>query len=211
MANKTSIALGLILFLFSCVSLFIGVVPLDIFGLLTGNFKQVEILLISRLPRLLAILSAGAGMSIAGLIMQQLCFNKFVSPSTGATITSAQFGILLAMLSFPYSTLLHKAIFSFISAIGGTWIFIFFIQKIKFKDVIIVPLVGIMFGNIIGGITEYLSYRYGMMQALSSWLVGDFSLIIRGRYCGNHYGKCGSYCWLNSLYRAYHTQYCVDV
>ena len=45
-----------------------------------------------------------------------------------------------------------------------------------------VPLVGIMFGNVIGGITNYLAYRYEMTQALSSWLVGHFSLVLRGRY-----------------------------
>ena len=38
-------------------------------------------------PRLLAILCTGIGMSVAGLIMQQLCSNKFVSPTTGATIS----------------------------------------------------------------------------------------------------------------------------
>lgn len=45
-----------------------------------------------------------------------------------------------------------------------------------------VPLVGIMFGNVIGGITSYLAYKYEMTQALSSWLVGHFSLVLRGRY-----------------------------
>ena len=45
-----------------------------------------------------------------------------------------------------------------------------------------VPLVGIMFGNVIGGVTNYLAYRYEMTQALSSWLVGHFSLVLRGRY-----------------------------
>lgn len=144
--------------------------------------EQLEILFISRLPRLLAILCTGMGMSVAGLIMQQLCMNKFVSPSTGATISSAQFGILLAMVFFPHSTLAEKTIFAFVAAIVGTWIFVLFIQKVKFKDVIMVPLVGIMFGNIIGGITDYISYKYDMVQALSSWLVGDFSLILRGRY-----------------------------
>ena len=44
-------------------------------------------------------------MSVAGLIMQQLCMNKFVSPTTGATISSAQFGVLLALLFWPGSTL----------------------------------------------------------------------------------------------------------
>ena len=45
-----------------------------------------------------------------------------------------------------------------------------------------VPLVGIMFGNVIGGVTNYLAYKYEMTQALSSWLVGHFSLVLRGRY-----------------------------
>jgi iron complex transport system permease protein len=182
MRNKITIFLAAATLLLSAISLFIGVVHLDLYGLLTGDFKQMGILFISRLPRLLAIFCTGVGMSVAGLIMQQLCMNKYVSPSTGATIASSQFGILLAMLFLPESTLLHKAIFSFSMAIIGTWIFVLFIQRVRFKDIIMVPLVGIMFGNIISGVTEYLSYKHGMMQALSSWLVGDFSLVIRGRY-----------------------------
>ena len=45
-----------------------------------------------------------------------------------------------------------------------------------------VPLIGIMFSNVIGGITNYLAYKYEMTQALSSWMVGHFSLVIKGRY-----------------------------
>ena len=45
-----------------------------------------------------------------------------------------------------------------------------------------VPLVGIMFGNVIGGITNFLAYKYEMTQALSTWLVGHFSLVLKGRY-----------------------------
>ena len=62
---------------------------MDVAGLLSGDLAQLEIFLTSRLPRLLAILCTGVGMSVAGLIMQQLCMNKFVSPTTGATISSA--------------------------------------------------------------------------------------------------------------------------
>ena len=121
-------------------------------------------------------------MSIAGLIMQQLCMNKFISPTTGATISSSQFGILIALLFMPNSTIWSRAIFAFIFAILGTWIFVWFIQRVKFKDVIMVPLVGIMFGNVIGGITSFLAYRYEMTQALSTWLVGHFNMVLRGRY-----------------------------
>ena len=167
---------------FIVYSLFIGVTDIRIQDILGGDTKQLQMLFISRLPRLLAILCTGVGMSVAGLLMQKLCMNKFVSPTTGATISSAQLGILIALLFFPASTLWERTFFAFLAAMVGTWIFVYFIQKIQFKDVIMVPLVGIMFGNIIGGITNYLAYRYEMTQALSSWLVGHFSLVIRGRY-----------------------------
>ena len=75
-----------------------------------------------------------------------------------------------------------RQIFAFITAILGTWLFVYFIHKIQFKDVVMVPLVGIMFGNVIGGITSFLAYKYEATQALSSWLVGHFSLVLRGRY-----------------------------
>ena len=41
---------------------------------------------------------------------------------------------------------------------------------------------GIMFGNVIGGLTNYLAYQYEMTQALSTWTVGHFSMVLRGRY-----------------------------
>ena len=166
----------------SIFSLFIGVIDLNPATILHGDFEKIEILLISRIPRLLAILCTGIGMSVAGLIMQQLCMNKFVSPTTGATISSAQFGILLALVFMPHSTIWSRAIFAAMCAVLGTWVFVWFIQRIPFKDPVMVPLVGIMFGNVIGGITNYIAYKYEMTQALSSWLTGSFSTILRGRY-----------------------------
>lgn len=177
-----TIILAAALAVLSVISLFVGVIDITPEALLSGDAEQLQIFVASRLPRLLAILCTGIGMSVAGLIMQQLCMNKFVSPTTGATINSAQLGILLALLFMPDSTLWGRAVFAFAAAILGTWIFVWFIQRIQFKDVVMVPLVGIMFGNVITGITNYLAYKYEMTQALSSWLVGHFSLVIRGRY-----------------------------
>ena len=104
------------------MSLFIGVSDVTLSGVLSGNHEQLQLLLISRIPRLLAILCTGIGMSVAGLIMQKLCMNKFVSPTTGATLSSAQLGILIALLFMPGSTLWSRAIFAFITAILGTWL-----------------------------------------------------------------------------------------
>ncbi|MCD7840943.1 MAG: iron chelate uptake ABC transporter family permease subunit [Lachnospiraceae bacterium] len=180
--HRSTVLLGLALILLSFFSLFVGVIDVNLTGLAAGDPEQWLIFMASRLPRLLAILCTGMGMSVAGLIMQQLCMNKFVSPTTGATISSAELGILLALLFMPNSTIWSRALFSFTTAILGTWVFVWFIQRIQFKDVVMVPLVGIMFGNVITGITNYFAYRYEMTQALSTWTVGHFSMIIRGRY-----------------------------
>lgn len=179
---KSTVVLVLILIIMSVASLFVGVLDVSLKDLLNGDAETIRVFFISRLPRLLAILCTGIGMSVAGLIMQQLCMNKFVSPTTGATISSAQFGILIALIFIPYSTLWGRAIFAFMFAILGTWIFVAFIQKIQFKDVVMVPLVGIMFGNVVTGLTNFLAYKYDMTQALSTWLVGHFSMVLRGRY-----------------------------
>ena len=180
--RMSTFILTFVLVILSVISLFVGVIDVTPSALLTGNMEQLEVFFISRLPRLLAILCTGMGMSVAGLIMQQLCMNKFVSPTTGATISSAQLGILLALLFMPNSTLWGRALFAFAAAILGTWIFVWFIQRVQFKDVVMVPLVGIMFGNVVSGITSYLAYKYEMTQALSSWLVGHFSMVLKGRY-----------------------------
>ena len=166
----------------SLYSIFVGVIDLRCERLLALDLAQLEILLASRLPRLAAILLSGMALSVAGLIMQCLCMNKFVSPTTGATISSAQFGILLALLFLPNSSLAGRALFAFVFALLGTFIFVSFILRARFRDVVMVPLVGIMFGSIISGITSFLAFRYDMTQALSSWLVGHFSTVLRGNY-----------------------------
>ena len=170
------------LLILSAVSLFVGVIDIDVQSLISGDSEKWFIFLASRLPRLLAILCTGMGMSVAGLIMQQLCMNKFVSPTTGTTISSAKLGILIAPVFMPASTLWSRALFSFLFALLGTWIFVWFIQRIQFKDTIMVPLIGIMMSNIIGGVTNFVAYRYDMNQALSAWEVGHFSAVLRGRY-----------------------------
>lgn len=180
--NLTTIILFVLLVILSVASLFVGVLDINLFDLIQGDADQLGIFVVSRLPRLLAILCTGIGMSVSGLIMQQLCMNKFVSPTTGATITSAQLGILIALLFMPQSTLWSRALFAFICAIAGTWIFVWFVQRIQFKDVIMVPLIGIMFSNVIGGITSFLAHKFEMTQSLSSWLVGHFSMVLQGRY-----------------------------
>ena len=167
----------------SVLSLFVGVIDIDLNSLLSGGSgMEMNIFLLSRIPRLLAVLCTGAGMSVAGLIMQQLCMNKFVSPSTGATIQSAQFGILLSLVFLPSIGLWGRVFLAFSMSILGTWIFVWFIQKIQYKNAVLVPLVGIMFGNVLGGVTSFIAYKFEVTQQLSTYFVGSFALIMKGNY-----------------------------
>ena len=171
------------LLVLSVCSLFVGVIDIDIKTLLAGgDSMELKIFLLARLPRLLAILCTGVGMSVAGLIMQQLCMNKFISPSTGATIQSAQFGILLSLVFIPTLGLWGRVLLAFAMSVLGTWIFVWFIQRIQFKNTVLVPLIGIMFGNVLGGVTNFIAYKFEVTQQLSTYFVGSFALIIKGNY-----------------------------
>lgn len=172
----------IVLILLSITSLFIGVNDITLMDIVSYNKEKVDIFFISRVPRLVSILLAGLGMSICGLIMQQVSRNKFVSPTTGATIDSAQLGLVFAMLIIPNTGLAGKMIASFAFALAGTFIFMKILKSLKFKNAVFVPLIGIMFGNIIGSATTFIAYKYNLMQDITAWMQGNFSMIIKGNY-----------------------------
>lgn len=174
--------LFIILIILSIISLFVGVTNISVNDILSFNIDKIEILLISRLPRLIAIIGAGVGLSISGLIMQQISKNKFVSPTTAATADFAKLGILFCIMIIPGATIMQKMIISFIFAGLGTILFMKMIKAIKIKNIIFVPLIGMMLGKIIGSITTFFAYKYDLVQNISSWMEGDMSLIMKGSY-----------------------------
>ncbi|NFP91108.1 ABC transporter permease [Clostridium sporogenes] len=172
----------LALIILSICSIFIGVKDISFVDIFNSDDVKLKVLLISRIPRLISIIVVGGSMSIAGLIMQQISRNKFVSPDTASTVDSAKLGILVALMIFPSATLAEKMIVSFIFSLLGTFLFMKILKKIKVKNSIFIPLVGIMLGNIIDSITTFFAYKYNLIQSIASWLQGDFSLIIKGNY-----------------------------
>lgn len=164
------------------ISLFIGVHDISPMDIINFNTEKINILLISRLPRLISITIAGIGMSISGVIMQQISNNKFVSPTTAATIDSAQLGVIFSMMIFSGATVMEKMITAFIFAIIGTFLFMKILKNIKMKSVIFIPLVGIMLGNVIGSLTEFIAYKYDLVQNMGSFFQGKFSMILKGNY-----------------------------
>lgn len=166
----------------SLLSLFVGVSDVGIRAVFDPASAEAGVFWASRVPRLIAILLAGASMSVAGLIMQHLARNRFVEPSTAGTIESALLGILVATVFFGGESLLAKMILSVVFALTGTWLFLRLLGRIRFTDPIVVPLVGLMYGGVIGAVTMFFAYRLDLLQALSSWTAGDFSGVLAGRF-----------------------------
>ncbi len=171
-----------ILISLSIISIQIGVKDFSLVGALFKNPDDVFLITISRLPRLLAIIITGAGLSISGLIMQTITNNKFVSPSTAGTMQWCKLGILISIFFFGGENKLTKILISFSIALIGNFIFMMVLKSIKFKNALIVPLVGMMLGNVISSIIDFISYKYDIIQNVSSWLQGNFSTVIKGNY-----------------------------
>ncbi|MEG7379806.1 petrobactin ABC transporter permease YclN [Bacillus subtilis] len=174
--------LFILLIILAVTSVFIGVEdlsPLDLFDL---SKQEASTLFASRLPRLISIIIAGLSMSICGLIMQQISRNKFVSPTTAGTVDWARLGILISLLLFTSASPLIKMLVAFVFALAGNFLFMKILERIKFNDTIFIPLVGLMLGNIVSSIATFIAYKYDLIQNVSSWLQGDFSLVVKGRY-----------------------------
>lgn len=114
--------------------------------------------------------------------MQQISKNKFVSPTTAATADFAKLGILFCIMIIPGATIMQKMIVSFVFAGLGTVLFMKMIKAIKIKNIVFVPLIGMMLGKIVGSITTFFAYKYDLVQNISSWMEGDMSLIMKGSY-----------------------------
>lgn len=164
------------------MSIFIGLVNIPIFELGTWTSRQNLVLLASRLPRTLSLVIAGASVSVSGLVMQTLMQNKFVSPNTTGTIDSAKLGIVFVMIFLPNAPILMRTSVAFGFAFLGTALFLLLSRYLPSKNTILIPLVGIMFGNIVGSIATFFAYQYQLLQNMSSWLQGNFSVVMRGSY-----------------------------
>ncbi|MBM7711985.1 ABC transporter permease [Enterococcus xiangfangensis] len=170
------------LILLSALSIFIGVKDLMLQALLQGDSQQWLILLTTRIPRTVSLILAGATMSVCGLIMQHLTQNKFVSPTTAGTMDSARLGILIVMLFLPNASTTVRTFAAFIFAFFGTMIFLALSRLLPTKDPIFLPLLGVMFGNIVGSVATFFAYQFQLIQNMSSWLQGNFSLVAKGSY-----------------------------
>ena len=85
--------------IFTVASLFIGALDgVTPRALIEGDEIARLVFIHSRIPRTMAIILSAASLSVAGLIMQAISRNKFMSPSTAGTTDAAALGLLFSFI-----------------------------------------------------------------------------------------------------------------
>ncbi|MCL2865704.1 MAG: iron chelate uptake ABC transporter family permease subunit [Lachnospiraceae bacterium] len=158
------------------VSLFMGalegVTPQALFR---GDEVAISVFTHSRIPRTLAIIFSAAGLSVAGLMMQAISRNKFMSPTTSGTIDAAALGLLLSFLFFSQQSGIVQTAFAFTFALIATILFTSIINRLKMREVVYIPLLGMMYGGMISALTTALAFRFEVMQMMNVFNLGSFA------------------------------------
>ena len=148
-----------------------------------------------RIPRVLAAILAGAGLSVSGLIMQTTLNNAMASPSTLGVSNAAVFGANLSIIAFaggflstgnnlsnymagvnPYSTSLMAFIFSTASIL-----LILGLCRLRSFSPGVVVLAGIAVGSVWTAATTILQF-YATDVGLSAAVVWSFGDLGRATY-----------------------------
>ena len=172
-----------ILFAMLCLaSLMIGVKQIAWTELFSFSADTWLTLTASRIPRLIALVLTGVGLSVSGVILQHIVRNKFVEPATSGGLDAAKLGILVSLTMLPNASTSSKMIFALIFCFAASLLFILIISRIKFKSSVLIPVLGLMYGSVLSSIAEFYAYRHNILQSMQGWLLGDFSRVVQGHY-----------------------------
>lgn len=167
--------------LLSVLSLFVGVIDLSLSDLWRDP-QALELLIISRFPRTAAAVITGATLAIAGAVMQMLVRNRFVEPMTAGTGQGAALGILLVTIFLPGAAIFTKMIMSACVALITSLGFLAIVRRLPPTQPLLVPLVGLIYGGILGAGVTFVAYQADLLQYIGVWLNGEFSGVMQGRY-----------------------------
>lgn len=174
----------IVIILLALGSLLIGVSNVSWHSLFSPSPDEqaLQVLVISRIPRMLAVMLVGTSLGVAGLILQMLVRNRFVEPATAGSAESASLGLMAATILAPQLPVLGKMLVAAVFALAGTALFLLILRRIPLRSVLIVPLVGLVLGSVFDSITTFYAYRMDLLQSVNAWKTGDFSNVLRGRY-----------------------------
>ncbi len=184
------VALCLLLFVIFIISLFKGrydIDPVTVIKILLSPVIPIEhtwpaamdtVVWNIRLPRTLAVILVGAGLSLSGVAFQGTFRNPLVSEHILGVSTGAGFGASLAILLFPAVFMIQ--IFAFVFGVAAVS-FTFLISRIYKRDItLVLVLGGIIVGALFSAFTsliKYLADPYDRLPTIVFWLMGSFAKI----------------------------------
>lgn len=164
----------------------------------TGSAAHVRIIWNIRIPRVLAAIIAGAGLSISGLMMQTTLGNSMASPSTLGVSNAAVFGANLSIIAFaggflstgnnlsnyalganPYATSVMAFVFSTVSIL-----MILGLCTLRSFSPNVVVLSGMAIGSVWTAATTILQF-YATDVGISAAVVWNFGDLGRATYRTN--------------------------
>jgi iron complex transport system permease protein len=135
-----------------------------------------SVILDVRLPRLLAGLLIGAGLSISGAAFQGLFRNPLVSPHILGVSAGAGFGAALAILFF--GNIFMVQLFSFAFGLIAVWMTYALSRIYRSTPVLMLVLAGIIIGALFSAATSLLKYiadPINQMPSIVFWLLGSLN------------------------------------
>lgn len=140
------------------------------------------LLAVSRFPRTAAALLAGAGLALAGVVIQQVVQNRLVEPALTGTPEAAMIGLLAVTIFAPGLAVAAKMLVAAASALAGMAGFLALARRVPPQDPMLLPIVGLIYGGILGSVATYVAWSTDLMQFLGIWQLGEFSAVMQGRY-----------------------------
>ncbi|WP_158971430.1 ABC transporter permease [Chachezhania sediminis] len=158
------------------LSLVVGVIDISADG------NALQILVVSRLPRTLAVVIAGAALAVSGAIMQMLVRNRFVEPMTAGTGQGAALGVLAATLLIPDAPIVVRMILAAGLALLSSLAFLAMTRRLPPTQPLLIPLVALVYGALIQAVVTFIAWQTDLLQYVAIWTTGEFSGVLSGRY-----------------------------
>jgi iron complex transport system permease protein len=157
--------------------------------ILTGNIDHESwsyIILQLRLPRAVNAIISGAGLAIAGLMMQTMFRNPLASPYILGISSGSSLGVALFVMASSAFSMSPNLGFNFLSSwgqvvaamLGAMLIFILIVSVAsRLKDSVSLLIVGIMFGSLTTALVSVLQYfsKPELVQKFVIWTLGSLS------------------------------------
>lgn len=167
--------------LYGSVSLSLREIVLSIVGSDTASPQAYSILWESRIPRALTALAGGAGLALAGMLMQTLFRNPLAGPSILGISSGASLAVALLVMgqgAWAAGIIPSSASVALAAMCGGIGILAIVLSaSVRLGNTNSLLLFGILIGHFVSSIESVLQHRSeaGALRSFVVWGMGRFS------------------------------------